>query len=77
MNSYYCIVNLPGVPVREIAVVSARNDASARLELDRLAQIWPGFETIALYDGERSVSVLTNPALGFADEPLALLDCAA
>jgi len=68
--SYYCIVNLPGVPVREIAALRAADDAAARAELARLAERWPAFETIALYDGERPVSVLANPALGFCPEPL-------
>lgn len=70
MTSYYCIVNLPGIPVREIAALSAHDDAAAKAELAALAARWHGFETIALYDGERSVAVLSNPSLGFAAEPL-------
>ncbi|GAA0869180.1 hypothetical protein GCM10009116_10160 [Brevundimonas basaltis] len=70
MSSYYVIVNTPGVPVCEIAVLNAVDDATAREEAKQLARRWPGFETIALYDGERSVSVLANPHLGFADQPL-------
>lgn len=77
MFSYYCIVNLPGAPVREIAAVGAVNDAEARAGLHRLARVWPGFETIALFDGERPVATLANPALGFAEAPLALQDRAA
>lgn len=64
MFSYYCIVNLPGAPFREIAVVGAAGDAAAKDEMLRLAACWPGFETIALYEGERCVAVLTNPQLG-------------
>ena len=29
MDSYYCIVNLPGVPVRDICVLDAASDAAA------------------------------------------------
>lgn len=70
--SYYCIVNLPGVPVREIAVITAETDAAAEGEMANLAGRWPGFETIALYDGERAVFVLGNPRLGFPMDALAL-----
>lgn len=66
MNSYYCIVNLPGVPVREIAAFPAADDATALAEARRLAGQWPGYEAIVLYDGERFISALANPALGFA-----------
>ncbi|WP_396593904.1 hypothetical protein [Brevundimonas sp. R86498] len=65
MNSYYCIVHLAGAPYREIVAVRGSSDHEARLGLAPIAGQWPGFETIALYDGERPVSVLTNPALGF------------
>lgn len=71
MNSYYCIINMPGVPVREIAAFQADDDACARAETTRLAEGWPGFETVALYEGERPVFILANPGLGFATEPLA------
>lgn len=77
VNAYYCIVNLPGVPVREIAAVAASTDAAAQVELMRLAARWPGFETIALYDGERTVAVLADARLGFAEAPLDLLGLAA
>lgn len=70
--SYYCIVSLPGVQVRDIVVVGAANDAAAKLELKRLAVQWPGFETIALYQGERVIHVMANPFLGFADEPITI-----
>lgn len=77
MISYYCIINLPGVPVREIAAVRATYDKAAREELVRLAERWPGYETITLYEGERPVFVLANPSLGFSAEPLELEDRAA
>lgn len=70
MNSYYCIVNTPGVPVREIAVLSAVDDETARAEAAGLTRSWPGYETIAVYDGERPVGVLANPSMGFAPEPV-------
>lgn len=69
MDSYYCIVNLPGVPVRDICVLDAASDLVANQALDEVARRWPGFETLYLYCGERMVTVLSNPALGFA-EPL-------
>lgn len=75
--SYYCIVNLPGVPVREIAVIAAETDAAAGAEMARLADRWPGFETITLYDGERAVSVLADVRLGFPIEALEFADRAA
>lgn len=75
--SYYCIVNLPGVPVREIAVIPAEADAAAEAEMARLACRWPGFETIALYEGERAVSVLADPRLGFPSVALEWTDRAA
>ena len=77
MSSYYCIVNLPGVPVREIAALGAGDDARARAELAGLAERWPGFETIELYYGERPVFVLANPSPGFAPGPRELRDEAA
>lgn len=64
--SYYCIVNLPGVPAREIAAVQADGDMCARAAMTALADAWPGFETVTLYQDERVVSVLANPSLGFA-----------
>ena len=75
MDSYYCIVNLPGVPVRDICVLDADSDESANRALDEVARRWAGFETLYLYRGERMVTVLSNPALGFA-EPLSDLPLA-
>nr|WP_316627114.1 hypothetical protein [uncultured Brevundimonas sp.] len=75
MDSYYCIVNLPGVPVRDICVLDASNDQIANQALDGVARNWVGYETLYLYCGERLVTVLSNPALGFA-APLADLDIA-
>ena len=75
MDSYYCIVNLPGVPVRDICVLDAANDAAANQALEEIARNWVGFETLYLYCGERLVTVLSNPALGFA-APLTDLDLA-
>ena len=75
MDSYYCIVNLPGVPVRDICVLDASNDQIANQALEAVARNWIGFETLYLYCGERLVTVLSNPALGFA-APLADLDMA-
>ena len=73
MDSYYCIVNLPGVPVRDICVLDAANDTAANHALEGIARNWVGFETLYLYCGERLVTVLSNPALGFA-APLPDLD---
>ena len=69
MISYYCIVNMPGVPVREITAFSAADDAAARDAAGGLAARWPGYETVALYEGERVVDVIANASLGFATEP--------
>lgn len=77
MSSYYCILNTPGVEGREIAVLNAVSDAVATVEARRLANRWPGFETIVVYQGERLVAVVANPSLGFATEPLELHDMAA
>ena len=77
MSAYYCIVNMPGVPVREIAALNAVGDAGARAEAARLAERWPGYETIALYEGERSLGVLANPSLGFAPDDMNLRNEAA
>lgn len=77
MISYFCIINSPGVPVREIAAFKAKGDTAAEVEAGRLATRWPGFETIELYEGERLVRVVSNPSLGFALEPLFLEDRAA
>lgn len=73
LDSYFCIVNLPGVPVRDISVLDASDDTAANAAMAALAKAWVGFETLYLYCGERLVTVLANPALGFA-EPLADLD---
>lgn len=75
MDSYYCIVNLPGVPVRDICVLDAADDTAANQALEGIARNWVGFETLYLYCGERLVTVLSNPALGFA-APLLDLDLA-
>ena len=75
MDSYYCIVNLPGVPVRDICVLDAASDMAANQALEGIARNWVGFETLYLYCGERLVTVLSNPALGFAP-PLPDLDLA-
>ena len=69
MDSYYCIVNLPGVPVRDICVLDAADDRAADQALAGIAKTWVGFETLYLYCGERLLTVLSNPALDFA-EPL-------
>ena len=66
MDSYYCIVNLPGVPVRDICVLDAADDTAANQALEGIARNWVGFETLYLYCGERLVTVFSNPALGFA-----------
>ena len=65
MTRYYCIVNTLAVPARDIVVLDAADDERARLELNRVAHAWPGYETIELYDGERPVCILANPAHGF------------
>ena len=66
MDCYYCIVNMPGVHVRDICVLDAADDAGARIALGEVAARWVGFDTICLYQGERVVEVLSNPAQGFA-----------
>ncbi len=75
--SYFCLVNMPGVAVRDIVAIQAKDDGAAERELARVAGLWPGFETIALYQDERSVAVLSNPSLGFATEALDVGDLAA
>ncbi|WP_436357017.1 hypothetical protein [Brevundimonas sp. CEF1] len=72
VNSYFCIVNMPGVPAREICVLDAADDASAIKALDAVEALWIGFDTICLYQGERFIKVLSNPALGFPRDGLAL-----
>ncbi len=72
MNSYFCIVNMPGVPAREIRVLDVRDDASAIQALAAVAAEWIGFNTICLYQGERFIQVLSNPALGFPQDALTL-----
>ena len=72
MSSYYCIVNLPGIPVREIAAIKAADDVAAYEEMARLSVRWAGFETIVLYEGERTVSVLSNPRWGFPQDSFEL-----
>lgn len=70
MISYFCIVNMPGVSAREIRVLEASDDSSAREALESVMAEWVGFSTICLYHGERLVCVRSNPALGFPLEPL-------
>lgn len=77
MNCYFCIVNIPGVPGREIAALNATNDLDAREAMVRITVSWPGYETIELYRGERLIAMMANPWLGFSEEPLALVDRAA
>lgn len=73
MISYFCIVNMPGAPVKEICVIDADDDLAADKGMRALSQIWIGFETISLHYGERIVNVLSNPALGFAESPFDFL----
>lgn len=68
--SYFCIVNVPGQPDREIQVIAANDDDEARANLASVVRAWPGYETIVLYEGERVLSVIGNAAMGFAAEPL-------
>lgn len=70
--SYFCIVNMPGVPAREIRVLEAQDDAAARAGLALVAAEWIGFDTICLYHGERFIQVLSNPALGFPEDVIPL-----
>ncbi len=70
VNSYFCIVNTPGIPAREIRVLNARDDASAIEALHAVEAAWIGFDTICLYQGERFITVLSNSALGFPINPL-------
>jgi len=72
--SYYCIVNMPGVPAREIEVLDASDDRSAITAIKAVAHRWIGFDTIELYHGERVVKVLSNPSMGFPTAPLPLSD---
>ncbi len=74
MISYYCIVNMPGVPAREIEVLDAGDDRSAITAVNAVAHRWIGFDTIELYHGERVVKVLSNPSMGFPAAPLPLSD---
>jgi hypothetical protein len=71
VSSYYCIINMPAAPCREIAVLPASRDEAARHAAAELSASWPGFETVQVYDGERLVQVLVNSSLGPAAEPLA------
>jgi len=68
--SYYCIVNMPGVPAREIQFLSARDDAAAVRALASVAEQWIGFDTICLYHGERFIDVVSNPGQGFPQNVL-------
>lgn len=70
MISYFCIVNMPGVPAREIRVLEASDDTSAISALKAVMAEWIGFSTICLYHGERLVRVRSNPELGFPIDPL-------
>ncbi|MNL17413.1 hypothetical protein D3C87_1385060 [compost metagenome] len=70
MISYFCIVNMPGVPAREIRVLEASDDTSAINALETVMAEWIGFSTICLYHGERLIRVRSNPDLGFPIEPL-------
>ncbi|MGU3457397.1 hypothetical protein ACLBV5_13905 [Brevundimonas sp. M1A4_2e] len=70
MISYYCIVNMPGVPAREIQFLSARDDAAAVRALASVAEQWIGFDTICLYHGERFIEVVSNPGQGFPQNAL-------
>lgn len=72
MISYFCIVNTPGVPAREIEALDASDDRSAISAMSTVAHRWMGFDTIELYHGERVVKVLSNPAMGFPKGPLHL-----
>jgi hypothetical protein len=70
LRSYFCILNMPAVPAREIAVLPAANDREARDASEAVAWRWPGFETVEVYEGERLVGIIGNPDLGFAREAL-------
>lgn len=70
MNSYFCIVNAPGIPALEICVLKAKTDAEAQIAVADVAAKWIGFDTIYLYQGERLIQVLSNSALGFPQSEL-------
>ena len=72
MFSYFCIVNTPGRPDSEISVLAVDDDTSARAAMAELADRWPGYETICLYQGERPIAVLGNPRMGLATDGLEL-----
>lgn len=72
VNSYFCIVNMPGVPAREIRVLNAGDDSEAREALRPVVTEWIGFDTILLYQGERFIEVVSNPHLGFPQNALPL-----
>ena len=61
---------MPGVPAREIRVLKASDDASARKALEPVMTEWFGFSTLCLYHGERLIEVRSNSDLGFPPEPL-------
>ena len=63
---------MPGVPAREIRVLDVRDDASAMQALSAVPAEWVGFDTICLYQGDRFIQVLSNPALGFPQDALVL-----
>ena len=70
MISYYCIVNMPGVPAREIQFLRACDDVAAVRALASVAEQWVGFDTICLYHGERFIEVVSNPGQGFPQNAL-------
>lgn len=61
---------MPGVPAREIRVLQAKDDASARKAVEPVMTEWFGFSTLCLYHGERLIEVRSNPDLGFPPGPL-------
>ena len=65
MSAYFCILNMPAAPAREIAVLPAANDREAQDASFAVAWRWPGFETVEVYEGERLVGIIGNPDLGF------------
>lgn len=61
MDSYFCIVNLPDAPVRDIHVLAATEDGEAIAGLTELAHHWASYKSLELYHGERLVTVTVNP----------------
>ena len=71
MDSYFCIISTSRETVADLCVLRAATDRSALKLAGEIAERWEDVQTVAVYQGERSVG-----SLNYAGQDSALLQAA-